>query len=102
VVTTVVSTAVITRAVPAPVVIAIATIETGTCVVVTGAVIVGIRRVAWIVIRRVARVVIRRGIHIVGAGVVITAAKPQTEHNDQQHSTKHGGLLKDPPSEQTD
>jgi hypothetical protein len=79
---------------PAPIVIAIATIETWTGVVVTGAVVVGIRRVA--------RIVIRRGIHIVGAGVVITAAKPQTEHNDQQHTTKHGGLLKDPPSGQTD
>ena len=93
-VATVVSTAVITRAVTAPTVVAIAPIETWATVVVTGAVIVGIRRVA--------RIVIRRGIHIVGAGVVITAAKPQTEHNNQQHTTKHGGLLKDPPSGQTD
>ena len=93
-VATVVSTAVITRPMPAPIVIAIAPIETWATVVVTGAVIVGIRRVA--------RIVIRRGIHIVGAGVVITAAKPQTEHNDQQHTTKHGGLLKGPPSGQTD
>jgi hypothetical protein len=93
-VATVVSTAVIPRAVTAPIVVAIAPIETWATVVVTGAVIVGIRRVA--------RIVIRRGIPIVGAGVVIAAAKPQTECNTQQHSTKHDGLLKDPPSGQTD
>ena len=93
-VATAISTAVITRPVTAPIVVAIATIETWATVVVTGAVIVGIRRVA--------RIVIRRGIHIVGAGVVIAATKPQTERNTHQHSTKHGGLLKDPPSGQTD
>jgi hypothetical protein len=95
-VATVISTAVITRPMPAPIVIAIATIETWTSVVVTGAVIIGIRRVAGIVIRY--GIVIGRGIHIVGAGVVIAAAKPQTQHNSEQHSTKHGGLLKDPQS----
>jgi hypothetical protein len=63
-VATAVSTAVMTWPVPAPIVVAIAPIETR-AVVITWAVIVGIGRIAG--------VVIRRGIHIVTTGVVIAA-----------------------------
>jgi Na+/H+ antiporter NhaA len=97
-VTTVVSTAVMTWPVPAPVVIAIAAVK-ARAVVITGAVIVVIRRIARVVIGPVAWVVIRAGIHIVAASVVITAGQPQTENHTQQQSTKHRGLLKDPQPE---
>lgn len=86
-VATAISTAVMTGRMPAPIVVAIAAIKAW-AIVVARAVIVGIRRIAG--------VVVRRGIHVVGAGVVIAAGQPDTEHNTQQQSTKHDGLLKDP------
>jgi len=81
-----ISTAVITRRLPSPIVVAITTVKTR-AVVIARAIVVGIRRVA--------RGVIRRGIHVVRTGVVVAAGQPDTEHDTQQQSTKHGGLLKD-------
>ena len=63
-VTMAISTAVMTRSVPAAVVIAIAAIKPWTAVVIARAVVVGIRRVAWVVVRRRVRIVV--------TGVVIT------------------------------
>ncbi|MNW19764.1 hypothetical protein D3C71_2198950 [compost metagenome] len=63
--------------------------------VVTRAVIVGIRRITGIVIRG--------GIHdVVATGVVITTGQSKTQRSTEQQSSKHGGLLKDPQPEQAD